>query len=218
MKTLSILFVVFGLSVTLSAQAPELRNYEITLLAVQEDIRDLYIPREGKAEKLFIPSAEFDDALSLQSDGRFALYRKDDEGGMQVAAQCTLPGNTRHVLILLFPHPEKNEQYQLMPMDFSNRNFPSGSFRILNMTRDPLIGSIGNTRERFAPGSSQLIQPSSSSRTLPVLFAAPGQSLEDSLLSTTWFYNPRHRYLVFLYPGADKERVGIRTIRHIAGQ
>jgi len=142
------------------------------------------------------------------------MFRKNCDGQLVLAGQTRLPEASRGVLILVFPREDDAERLHLFPMDFSNRQFPSGAFRILNFTQRPVHGSIAGTLMKVEAGRNTVGDPKEQKRTLSVMFAYPGQSAQDSLLSTTWFYNPRHRYLVFLYPDEEGERVGIRTLRH----
>jgi len=213
-NTLVLLVCLFGLLPGHAQERPERRNCKITLLSIEKDLDHLHIQTPEGWKKLFIPSGQFPDPIDITTDGSFALYTSDEEAGMTPAAQVALPETSNDLLLLLFPIPDQPGRFRIFPMDFSSRQFPQGAFTILNLTSRIVIGRIDGTQIQIGARDSSVLRPQSGRRTLPVLFAYPGQSAQDSLLSTTWFHNPRHRYLVFLYPHQDEERIGVRTLRH----
>ncbi|GEM_PF-2721090 len=192
----------------------EIKTYRLTFLSAQEDLSHLSLDSNGEVTPLLIPSGQFPAPQVVRNNGTVRLLRKDEQGSMVIAGQVRLPAESTDYLLLVFPRDPQAGTVHLSPMDFSHRTFPPGAFRILNFTQRPVQGNIAGSGLNLEAGKHTVLVPKQPKRTLPVLFAYPGQSAEDSLLSTTWFYNPQHRYLVFLFPDEHGERVGIRTLRH----
>jgi hypothetical protein len=190
----------------------------VLLLSLKDEIRELHANVEGEPTLLKIPSARFPAPVQLQpdEDGRLSFFteRKNEEETLWVpAASATLPPEIQSPLLLFFPTGNQEQPYRVHVLEFSEKTVPAGSFFLINLTGKSVKGRIGGANIELASGRSQSLKPSVDSRTLEVLMLYADAKDREALLTTTWFYNPRHRYLVFLYPDQETDRVGIRTVR-----
>ena len=216
------------LSLHVSAQPAETASAssrKATLLSLGEDIRDLYV-RSGEEPRLLrIPASRIPAPVELKpdEDGLFTFFRKQEgENGETTwipTGRVSIPEPLDHPLLLFLPSRNAETPYRILPFEFSATSFPGGSFFLINLTGKDVKGRIGESPVILPAGNTRNLKPANSDRTLEVLFLYADAQERDALLTTTWFYNPRHRYLVFLYPDIEnRDRVGIRTIRNFPSQ
>jgi hypothetical protein len=188
-------------------------------MSLTDEIYDVHASIDGEPKKIIIPSTRFRAPLRLQPDaeGNVSFYRPsaaDSEQQWVRVAEAVLPDSVHTPLLLFYPSSDQPETYNIHVMEFSRQTVSPGSFLLMNLTGKSVNGRIGGRQFTLNYREPKTIKPAVNARTLEVILLYAEATEREALLTTTWFYNEAHRYLVFLFPDKEnRDRIGIRTIR-----
>jgi hypothetical protein len=91
--------------------------------------------------------------------------------------------------------------------------FPAGAYMVFNLCdRGVALGMAGELHT-LRPETLEILVPTIEGREpISVQFLKAGDPDRKSLVTTTWFHNPRQRQLVFLMPVGDRIQVKSLTL------
>lgn len=133
----------------------------------------------------------------------FILDRKDDEG-RPLELPLRFPTGAEQPLLLLLPDPDSAAGLRPFIVEDAAKAFPWGSFRLFNVTPDPLAFRWDKLAKRLKPGwSPVLVEPEGPSRNLEV-FLYKQADLEKPIYTAVWEHRQDMRQLVFVVPSEDR--------------
>jgi hypothetical protein len=167
---LAVFVCLAALLAPLSAQKKAAIRVEIRLLAFQPNeatddafAQDPTAPAEAVATKMPIKSYLNHEFSTLLLTGRRILFTtKPDRGSLtregELLGEATLPEGIRSAILLFLPaKPGDKASFQILAIDDSKRAFPAGSFRVSNLSPQPVRIVLEEKTYNFKPGEIQLI-------------------------------------------------------------
>lgn len=179
-----------------------------------EGIEGVYWSRDGEMTPLRVPHAFFSRPLRVSAGSDLPLYRRaEGEEGWREAARLELPRGEREALVLL---QSRGNGLAAVVVPLRERDFPQGSYLVVNRTGQDLALVLDGQAERFAANTSRVVRPERQRQApIPVLLRLADDPDNNTLVTTTWFHDPDNRELVFL--SLQPEGLLVRTVtRHPA--
>lgn len=90
----------------------------------------------------------------FSKSGKFEDMKKAE---LQVS-KVALPKSGNRFMLIFLPSPAEGQPIRIMPLDDSIKEFPLGSYRVINLSRYPVRLTLENKPYEFKPGSSSLIE------------------------------------------------------------
>ncbi len=150
--------------------APAARAVEIRLLAfhARQATREAYVhdpdaPAAAASVKAPIMSYLNHEFASIPLSGqRLVITSKPERESLareaDVLGRATLPAGVASAILLLLPDQAAGStRFRILTIDDSRRAFPAGSFRVSNLSAQPLRIVLEDQTYEFAPGKTQFI-------------------------------------------------------------
>lgn len=161
---------IAALLLPLSAQQKPAARVEIRLLAFQPDLatddafaHDPAAPAATAAVKVPVKSYLNHEFTTVVLTGRRIVFTtKPDRESLTRAAELlgevTLPQGVRSAILLFLPAPADGKaRCQILAIDDSKQAFPAGSFRVSNLSPEPVRIVLEEKTYTFKPGTTELI-------------------------------------------------------------
>ena len=167
---LAILAGITTLLLPLAARGNPPTRTEIRLLAFQPDLasdevyaHDPAAPAETAAVHTPIKSYLNHEFATVMLTGNRIVFTTSPERASlaragELLGETTLPEGVRSAILLFLPaKPNGKGRCQILPIDDSKRAFPAGSFRVSNLSPQPVRIMLEEKTYDFKPGEIQLI-------------------------------------------------------------
>jgi len=167
---LAILAGITGLLLPLAGREQPATRTEIRLLAFQPDLatdeayaHDPAAPAETVAIKVPIKSyLNHEFATVMLAGQRLVITTKPERASLtraeEVLGETTLADGVRSAILLFLPAPPGGKtRCRIMAIDDSKRAFPAGSFRVSNLSPQPVRIVLEEKTYDFKPGEIQFI-------------------------------------------------------------
>lgn len=167
---LAVFAFIMALLLPLAGREQSTTRTEIRLLAFQPDLatdeayaHDPAAPAETIAVKTPIKSYLNHEFATLMLTGNRIVFTTKPDGASltragEVLGEATLPEGVRSAILLFLPAPDGGKtRCRILPIDDSKRAFPAGSFRISNLSPQPVRIVLEEKTYDFKPGEIQLI-------------------------------------------------------------
>ena len=154
----------------LAATAKTAIRVELRLLAFQPDFgtddayaHDPDAGPEAAATKTPLKTYLNHEFSTVNLTGRRIVFTTKPERGSltregEVLGAVTLPeGVSSAILLFLPPKPDSKVRFQILAIDDSKRAFPAGSFRVSNLSPQPVRIVLEDKNFNFKPGETALI-------------------------------------------------------------
>lgn len=159
--------------------------------------------------------------LKLQLFGSDLIFSKskkaeDAKNAELQIGKVTLPktGN-RFMLIFL---PGANQQFRVLPLDDSVKEFPLGSYRVISLSRFPVRLTLEKNSYEFKPGQSSLItDPPVQANHHSAMYAyATIDGKEQRIGSGLWPHPGQKRAVQVFFDNPTSQAVELRGFRDIS--
>lgn len=132
-----------------------------------------------------------------------------------VVGKVKIPGHIRKALIVLLPSPaDSPEPYHCLVLDQDNREFPLGTYRIINFSPFPIRGAIGKSYiEAKSGGITGLALQGEAGTVLPARFEfSENSSKWNRLTETRCAVRNDRRWILCVYQDPVTKRMNMRSI------
>lgn len=179
--------------------------------------QDLYIAKSGNAEKnnemikIDILNLRYSDNYPFKRSNPVVFYHKtdNDEQPYLPALSVPIPPGCRKPLILL--HPEK-EKINHIVYDLNDKDFPFGSYKVVNFTNSPLLIQFGKKRSKLPPRKSASFKPGGlEKRAVGCKIGINQGGITKVVYSNMLMRRPHKRMIMFFY--SDKDQAGRPVIK-----
>lgn len=176
---------------------------------------DLYIgrprkSREGRMTKVSILNMRQSKAYPYKSGEPVVFYKQtdDEKKPYEKVISVTIPQTCSEPLIMLVLKKKKVEH---MVYDLDAKQFPYGSFRVVNFSPLELRTIVGKDKFILKPKSDRTVIPNSSGKpkAVPCRVAVKSKNKTKVVYSSMLMNRPYKRHMLFFYP--TKDEVG-RTV------
>lgn len=152
----------------------------------------------------------------LSRDGEVLLHSKvEAEDGTEtypVIARVNVKEDVPEPLLVLIPS-NKPEPYAAIVLDGDIQDFPQGTCKLVNFSKNDIRAAIGKTPVLAAAGSIQTIDlTKNSERLLQVVFQHQDGGRWKTFSSSRWPNDGTARTLLFAFPNPKTQRMQIRGI------
>lgn len=205
LKFLTIVLILGGHAF---AQEPE--NIRVRIQAVSasaDDMRGIYFFDGRQMRELLVPGTYIPDPVVYRGPNPLTLFEvnpdPENEGlPYRPVAQIRIPADEPQVILML----SKNEgQLRGAAIPLRERGFPTGAFLVFNFSGQDVVLMLNEDVHRVANGRQQIVRLSVSERkAIPMVYRFAEETEQRSFVSTSWFFNPDHRYLLFFFREDDK--------------
>jgi len=161
---------VFALFLPLAAQEKPGNPVELRLLAFQPDLAtaDAFIQDPAATAKTAPVKAPVKSYLNhefvtvILTTKQLAVTAKGDHDSLtrtgELLGEATLPEGVHSAILLFLPAaPDGKARCRILVIDDSKRAFPAGSFRVTNLSPEPVRIVLEDKTYQFKPGEVQLI-------------------------------------------------------------
>lgn len=215
MKTrLHVLMIALILGGHASAQEPE--NIRVRIQAVSasaDDMRGIYFFDGRQMRELLVPGTYIPDPVVYRGPNPLTLFEvnpdpENEDMPYRPAAQIRIPADEPQVILML----SRNEgQLRGAAIPLRERGFPAGAFLVFNFSGQDVVLMLNEEVHRVANGRQQIIRTSvSERRAIPMMYRSADEREHRSFVSTSWFFNPDHRYLLFFF--REGENLSTRSL------
>lgn len=117
-------------------------------------------------------------------------------------AQVTIPSNKGRVLFIFIP--VEDQPHKIIGIDDSLENFPPGSFKFYNFTKNHTKSSIDGIKSTISPNDVSIVKPriSSNGGMLPFFLGVGNEIVYETRLWT----QPNDRQMIFIFPETRKTK------------
>lgn len=163
-----------------------------------------WVPLEVPSE--FLPSPQTYTGPGPIYIARLAPAAEEDPAPRYLpVAEVAIPENTDQVILLF---TERNGNLNVTAIPLREQNFPEGSYMVFNQTGRGLVMVLEERASLLAAGAVRTVRPDNRERgPVPVVLRFTRDDSNHSLITSTWFYHPQRRRLVFLFEEEDQIRV-----------
>ena len=209
----------------LAAQQPTLR-VELRLLAFQSDqaadevyLHDPAAPAATAAVKVAIKSYLNHEFASVALTGRRLVLTTKPDGGSagraaELLGETVLPEGMRSAILLFLPAPADSKAHShILVIDDSKRAFPAGSFRVDNLSPQPVRIVLEEKTYNFKPGEIQLITdpPVRAGKQSGMKAFAFHDNAWQRIGSGIWPHPGKNRVVQVLFENTDTHQVQLRA-------
>lgn len=213
-----------GVVLALSAQAQELRPVKLRAICFQHsgDIKKLVAVSGGekpKAVEFPLYTTTFSDEVEVMAtDGKLTFAVPDAAAGgpskfRTIATANAVPGPRQ--LAIFIPGPNEQTPYRCFVVDDSEKAFPMGSTKAVNLASMPFRFAIGEHRKEVKPGGIENIPMASATNDrgqVSVIIYVADDAAEGgwrAVNQTRWFNGTDKRDLAigFIHPKTGQPTV-----------
>ncbi len=155
---------------------------------------------------------------AIVENGAIHLYRQDTAADgtitWPVVGRVQLPPGCPRALILLLPAPAgETLPYRGLAFAHTDRDFPLGSMKFVNLSSYNVRGAMGNDTVNIASGKVETFQPKGEPGTsLPVLFEYLLDEQWQRMAATRWTMRNDRRELMCIFEDPSTHRMNLRSI------
>jgi hypothetical protein len=192
--------------VSAAAPAKSGAGIEFTCVASQMPENEPVFYRQGKqVAPLEFRNLRRSAVYKLEPTTRFDLVgvKKGEDGASvyHLLGSAPLPADWKKILFLIEPAVAGQENappFEIVPLNDSLEEFPAGSFRFLNTTRESLRIRCDREERMLPPGQTTVIKlPGKEEGFFPVTIFGPNNK---QLFGSRLFWEPAVRELVVILP------------------
>ena len=217
---------VLALLLPLAAQEKPGNPVELRLLAFQPDLAtdDAFIQDPAATAKTAAVKAPVKSYLNhefvtvLLTGKQLAVTAKDDRGSLTGAGgllgEATVPEGVHSAILLFLPAaPGGKDRYRILVIDDSKRAFPAGSFRVTNLSPQPVRIVLEDKTYQFKPDEVQFITDApvrAGNQSGMKAFAFQDNSWQR-IGTGIWPHPGKNRVLQVLYANPASNQVQLRA-------
>lgn len=205
------LFVCLGVGAAfVSAQEPERVKARVQAVSLEAEALSGIFWHDGQEYlPLRVPASYLPEAVAVEGPNPMPLFVEargpEGETLYRPAGAVGLPPEGGAVILLL---RRRGDEVLGQAVPLETGRFPDGSYMIFNLSREMLFLSMEEQVSRIAGGGVAVVRPASASPApIPVMFRRDDQQEDLDIVTTTWFYNPRARHLVFFFRMDGREQI-----------
>lgn len=137
-----------------------------------------------------------------------------------ILAKAKLPAGLGHGIFVFMPGSgrEGDLQFQVLVVDGSKRAFPSGAFRVMNLTRNPIRIELEDKKFEFKPGENKIIENppvnANNSSAMKAFSTAGGQDVR--ITAQVWPNPGTKRSLQIVFQNPRTGELGVSGIRDVS--
>lgn len=135
-----------------------------------------------------------------------------------VVAQCELPAKAPSLILFLSQEAPDKPQCKVTVIDASAKAFPSGSFKVVNLSTLPVTIELETKKYEFKPGANEIIKDppmgADSSASMKAFCERDGK--QEQIGSGIWPSPGEKRVLQIIMENPDTKRVEIVGVRDVA--
>jgi hypothetical protein len=184
------------------------KTFRATLFGTWEGY-DLYTRKKTDFLPLKPARSSYTKRLPYRGDS-IVLYKKEvsEEGEEIYPVALTVPvpaGLSEPLMILAWDREEEHPVAKLI--EFSPREFPYGTYQVVNLSKYELAGTIRDktNRIRCQPGESRLVSfDIKSGERAPIVFYAKIEGEVRKVFGSICIHRERKRSIFLMYPETDK--------------
>ena len=224
MKRLSCIFCVCLLSlVPLSGEVlPDLVQVEITTLAWQKPVSELYFLNDGAIQERkaytggFSMPFAYKGPVTLQLYADRSVFSLEPAERPQPVAVAQLPSGIKEAMLVFIPSGAG--QYKVMVWDASLDGFPAQSYRVYNLSSTRVAFAIGDTPKVYTiePRAMQLVRQAGliqDRQMVKVQIAQDAQGGMSLAYRSLWSVGADTRSTVFILPRSEG-RKGVKILKY----
>lgn len=186
---------------------------ELLTLAFSGVIRDLnYITTEGVSTTT-VYSRGFGVPIAYEGPRELVFFRNlpNPDGfenqEREIVARASLPGGGRYLLLFDESAEGSADPYQVTVVDNALVDFPPGSYRVFNLSSQPLAGSFGSNRFRLQAEERSIVTAEGDENgNIEVRFFALAENSSELIYSSVWQIKKTRRTTVFLLGSSSKKQ------------
>ncbi|WP_367875236.1 hypothetical protein [Luteolibacter sp. Populi] len=174
----------------------------------------------GKLRVKSFLNHEFD--LLAPKGGAVVLTTKAEPGSVKtpgdVVGECELPAKAASLILLLSPEATGKLHCKVTVIDSSVKEFPSGSFKIVNLTALPVTVQLEKEKFEFKPGEMRAIKnpPMGDDGSSSMKAFCTRDGKQEQVAAASWPGPGQKRVLQVFSEDLVTKQVGIIGIRDIA--
>ncbi len=155
---------------------------------------------------------------SLLTDGALRNHSKtvspDGKNTYPVLSTAKLPAGTTRALVVLFPAVKgSGEIYRSLVFNHDLKDFPLGVYRLINLSPNPIRGSVAKDYVEAKPGGIANLEPAGEpGAVVPVRFEFFENNRWNLLTETRCAIRKDRRWLTCIYQDPTSGRMNIRSI------
>jgi hypothetical protein len=229
-KPLAILAATCAALISAKAQTGGAAQVYIRALAFTPDLQvaeafvhDPAAPAEAAAAPVEIKTYLNHEGSMLELKGRQIVFtRKPERASLKndadKIAEVTLPQGARSAILLFMPgEAGAAGKSRVILIPDTRRDFPSGSFRVSNLSSLPVQIKLENKPYNFRPAETKVITdaPMGASQQAVMEAVAFVEGKERRVASTRWHNPGDKRVLQFIYPNAATGQLEFRAFDDI---
>lgn len=201
----------------LSASAEAVR-IQFVAIGFEDSISDLAFYNGEEWVNIDIPEAtrsrEFEYAGPPEI--QFTSTPLPQEETPQVIARASVSPEMERPLFIFVKARDSDYplQYRILAVEDSARDFPAGTYRLFNLTRQELGVVLGSERLVLAKQERKDSAPQLNDKTyFPFqVYTANKESPHKRMFSSRWFYESNVRMLIFLMEDEDRSLVVLKSV------
>lgn len=216
MRSLLIATLLAGASVA-QESAPKV---EVSFYALDyaRGHKDIFVPTGAENyEEVQLSTANISAPVTAElRDGRLTLHAVEagEDGNFPVISSVRLPSAGGKALVLLAPAGGGGEDvYRTLVFANDRKDFPLGTYRMVNLSPYPVRGVIGRSTVRAKPGRSANLEPEGEPGSVqPARFEYRSQDRWNLLTETRCAIRKDRRWLMCVFEDPRSGRINIRSI------
>jgi len=206
------LAALLALTLPLSA-APEARTVETSFYCFKyaPGVETIQVANGETPVQIRLSTANISRSVRLPVAGEEAVIQGGDN---QPAAKFRIPAKLGKALVVLAPAPSgSSEPYRAFVLDYGRDNFRPGTYRLVNVSRHPVRGAIGQSYAEVKSGATGDIElKGENGATQGAKFEFHEGGKWNRLTETRCAVRRDRRWLVLVHEDPATKRMNLRSI------
>lgn len=187
-----------------------------------EDLAKISYFNKGESMTIELPSNRLSEPFHYSGENPLRFYEPmapappTNSGELpppRLVAEAQLPQSRSVILIFLRNKDEKNHGYRVIALDSSRKMLPPGVNLFINVSSAVVAGKIDSRSFQVAPNATyQLPMIGDKMVDVPAKFFYKTDSEWRPLSSTIWAFDPKWRFLMFIYDHPTLKRPAMRGV------
>lgn len=170
-------------------------------------------------QKIELSTANLLGPFTAALSGGAITFHKEDKNDAgetiyPIIARAKIPASIKQPIALLLPAaPDAKLPYLTLIVDQSKRDFPMGSYKLINLAPHGIRAAVGKSRLEAKPGGIKLLKPTEKPGSMvQVLFQYHDGQRWRKMTETRWAIRKDRRSLVCAYLDPRDKRMKMRSI------
>ena len=216
-------FLLLAFSPFMRAQPkPDELNLTFTTLRIGPSFEPLkYFAKEGEAVQVNAPSSVGSRSYPYTGPSPLVFFREstDQKGELmrEPVASVNLPDDSRDFLLVFLSKKDGDEDIiRIFPIKDDASSFPSGQFRVWNLTTHKIAAQIADERILVQPGKQTDLSPNLADKQYygAKIYFQPADSTDwEPFINKGWTHYASQRVLIILLPGENADAPPTMIIR-----